>query len=218
VSTVPELLETNFTGLSINDFIVKLHHIADRLETHPAFKDEQPEYVTKSPRLRQMADELGKACDAAAGGDRDRSAEKKALLAAGQLGLSMNANHIVMLSLARNDPGILANCGYELKQRSGSKQVSNLLDLSPEVFAKHGSVSGVVIVLAKRKKSTASVELQMTDQDPTVETSWSSQGMYTKSRIELKGLEPTKRLHLRARYHEDGSAGRWSSPASIIVL
>jgi len=215
---VPELLETNFTGLSINDFIVNVHHIADQLENHVAFRDALPEYVTKSPRLRELADELGKARDAAAGGDRDRAAEKKVLLAAGQLALAMNAHHIVMLSLSRNDPGILANCGYDPKQKSSGRQVVNLLDLSPEVFTKHGGVPGTVIVLAKRTRQNASTELQMTDQDPSVETSWNSQGIYAKSRIELKGLEPAKRLHFRARYHQEGSAGRWSSRVSIIVL
>jgi len=215
---VPELLETNFTGLSINDFIVNVHHIADKLENHLAFSDALPEYVTKSPRLRELADELGKARDAAAAGDRDRNAEKKALLAAGQLALSLNANHIVMLSLSRNDPGILANCGYEPKKKGSGKPAANLLDLTPDVFVKHLGVSGAIIVLAKRIKKTASTELQMTDQDPTVETSWNSQGIYTKSRIEFKGLEPAKRLHFRARYHGDGSTGRWSSPVSIIVL
>lgn len=218
MSTVPELLEANFSGIPINDFIVKMQRIADRLETHVAFKNDLPEYVTNSQRLRQMADELGKARDAAARGDRDRSAEKKALLAAGQLALSINANHIVMLSLSRNDPGLLANCGYEPKQKSGGKTVESLLELTPEVFVKHGSISGAVVVLAKRIKYNASIELQMTDQDPTVEASWNSNGMYTKSRIELKGLEPAKKLHLRARYHEDGGVGRWSSPTSIIVL
>jgi|GEM_PF-2127272 len=218
MSIFPEPLESNFTGLSINDFIVKMYHMADKSENHAAFKDELPEYVTKPSRLRELADELGKARDAAAGHDRDRAAEKKALLAAAQLALSMNANHIVMLSLARNDPGILANCGYEPKQRSSGKLVANLLDLTPEVFVKHGGVSGVIIVLAKRIRKTASIELQMTDQDPTVETSWNGKGIYIKSRIEFKDLEPAKRLHLRARYHEEGRQGRWSSPASIIVL
>lgn len=217
MSSFPELLETNFTG-SINDFIAKMQYIADKIEFHEAFKMEVPEYVTKSPKLRQMAEELGKARDAAAGGDRDRTAEKKALLAAGQLALAMNAHHIGMLSLARNDQGMLANCGYELKQRGSSKQLPNLLDLFPEVFVKHGSASGVVVVMVKRIKSTANIELRMTDQDPTVEASWGSKGMHTKSRIELKGLEPAKRVHFRARYHEDGNAGPWSSAVSIIVL
>ena len=214
---IPDILEANYTDFPVNDFIVEMQHAADKQETHEAFQGQLPEYVTKAARLREIADELGKARDAAAGGDRDRSAEKKALLAAGQLALSMNANHITMLSLARNNPGLLANCGYELKQKSSNKSV-NLLDFAPEVFAKHGNVSGALVVMAKRAKSSANIELQVTDQDPTIEASWRSLGMYNRSRIELKGLEPAKKLYFRARYHEDGNVGNWSSPVCIIVL
>ena len=223
-ATIPQLLESNYNWMSINDFIVQLYHHADKAETHEAFKGPLPEYVTIAPKLRQMADDLGKARDAADGGDRDRTAEKMALWATSQMALSMNAYHIVMLSLYRNDPGLLGGGGYEPKQKKGSKQVAkqvaNLLDLTPEVFVKHGVVTGGITILVKRIKSTASIELQMTYQDPSDETSWMSTGggIYNRSRIELKDLELAKRIHLRARYHEDGKAGRWSSTVSIIVI
>jgi len=216
--TIPDPLEANFNDLSINDFIVQMQYAADKQEKHPAFQGDPPEYVTIASRLREMATELGQARDAAAGGDRNKIAEKNALWTAGKMALSVNAHHIVLLSLHRNDPSLLLDSGYEHKQKNNGKAAANLLDLTPDVFAKHGTVSGCLSVLAKRHSRVANIELQITDQDPTVESSWNSLGMYTKSRIEVRGLEPAKRIHFRARYHVEGSAGKWSSTVSIIVL
>ena len=221
MSTVPELLETtSLAWLPINDLIVTIDHMADKAESHIAFQGEVPEYVSKSPRLREISSGLGQARDAAAGHDRNANADKKSKIAAGLLAVSMNAQHITMLSLNRNDPGLLLNAGFELKQqKSGAKSAPNLLDLVPEVFAKHTpNVSGGITLMVKREKQNASIELQMTDQDPNLEASWVSQGMFTRSRIELKGQEPAKKIYFRARYHEDGNSGRWSSVVGIIVL
>lgn len=217
MAAIPDPLDCNFNDLSINDFIVELHHKADKAEVHPAFQNQVPEYVTKAAGLRELADKLGKARDAAAAHDRVKTEEKKALWAAGKLALSMSANHIVMISLVRNDPTVLDNCGYDRKEKS-SKQALNILDLCPEVFAKHGGASGCIIVMVKRAKSTVSIELQITDQDPAIESAWSGLGIHTKSRIELRDQEPAKKISLRSRYHVDGNAGKWSTPTTIIVL
>jgi len=220
MSTIPELLDANFTGLSINDFIVRMHFVADKLEQHPAFQEDNlPEYLAKPPKLRQIAEALGQARDAAAGGDRGKIADKKALRDVGQLALSMNGQHVTMLSLHRNDPSLLHNAGYDQKQhKTNVRYAASLLDLTPGLEVKHGPVSGSITVIAKRLKQTATIELQSTDQDPATETSWSSQGIHSKSRIELKALKPANRYHFRARYHADGRTGPWSSTVSIIVL
>jgi hypothetical protein len=220
MSTIPTPLETNLSGLPINDLIVTISHMADKAETHIAFQGNLPEYVSQAPRLRQIASELGQARDAAYGGDQDRTAEKKSQIASALLAVSMNGQHIMMFSLHRNDPSALLNAGYEFKQKSHGKVTSlSLLDLVPEVFAKHmPNVSGGIILMVKRARQNASIELQVTDQDPNLEASWDGQKIYIRSRIELKGLEPAKKIYIRARYHEDGGTGRWSSVVCIIVL
>jgi len=220
VSTIPVLLVTNFSDLTINDFIVKTRFIADKMEVHPAFlEDNLPEYLAKAPRLREIAEALGQARDAAAGGDHGKIAEKKALRELGQQALTMIAQHITMLSLHRKDPSLLNNCGFELKQqKSSAKATVSLLDLAPGLDAKHGPFSGYIALLLKRFKQSLVVEVQSTDQDPANEASWGNSGMHNRSRIEMKGLTPASRIHFRARYHDDGRTGPWSSIVSIIVL
>lgn len=220
MASIPELLETNYDNLPINDLIVTINHLAEKAESHVAFQGELPEYVTRPAQLRQLAETLGKARDAAAGGDRDRSAEKKALIESCKMALSMNALHIVMLSLHRNDPTIRLNAGYEEKHKSTGKAKVNLLEQSPDVLVKHGSVSGHINLLIKRARQNASIEVQTTDGDPNDEGAWKryGEGVHNKSRIELKGQEPAKKIYFRARYHEDGGTGPWSAPVGIIVL
>jgi hypothetical protein len=218
VGDIPDLLETTYTD-AVNDFIVEVHHKADKAENHVAFQGEVPEYVSRAARLRQMADELGPARDAAAGGDKIKTKELENMIKAGKLALTMNAKHIIMLSLHRNDPNILIDCGYEPKGKTSKSKVTvNLLDYMPEVDMRHGGVSGEVHILVKRLKPGANVELQTATQDPNVESSWSGGGMFAKYRIEQKGLEPATRFYARARYHENGNAGRWCKPVEIIVL
>jgi len=73
-----DMLNTNFSGLSSGDFILRIGTIADRLEVHPAFP-EFPEHVPGPERLRELTAQYKKAVDEAANGDRQKVAEKKAL-------------------------------------------------------------------------------------------------------------------------------------------
>ena len=221
MSTIPEPLESNLSWLTINDLIVAIRHMADKAETHLAFQGNVPEYVSQAPRLREIASGLERARDAAAGRDQNLMAEKKRLVAAALLSISMNGQHVVMFSLHRNDPILLLNAGFDPKQKASAKAPTlSLLDLVPELFVKQTpNVSGGLTIMIKRAKQNASTELMITDQDPNIEASWTnSLGMFLKSRIELRGQEPAKRIYLRGRYHEDGATGRWSSVVGIIVL
>ena len=217
---IPILLQSDLSGLSMSDFIVETRRTADKQERHIAFQVEVPEYVTKAPELRAHVDSLDTVREAAVGGDRGKRAEQDALRAKIQRAHHFNAHHITAVSLYRNDPSILENGGYQVKEKSGTKQVVKLMDLVPEVFAKHlTEVTGGVIVLVKRAKEKATVQLQWTDQDPNVEASWSGEPtMYNRSRIEMRGFVPASTIYFRARYHEDGASSRWSSYVSIIIL
>ena len=220
MTSVPELLNSDFDDESVNDLIVLVRHMAVKAETHLAFQGETSEYVSKAPDLNKIADGLELGRDAASGGDKGKVEALKNLVANAKLVLAMNANHITMLSLKRNDRSVLEDAGFEFKQKvAATKTVVNLLDLTPDVFAKHlVNVSGGIIIMMKRAKSTATCELQITYDDPTVEASWIGKGMYSLSRVEMRGLEPVRKIHIRARYHENGAVGRWCTPVPIVII
>ena len=194
------------------------YFIAGKQEVHPAFQGVIPEYVTPALTLRRMADELGVARDAAAGHDRYKVAAKKALWEAIQKALTINAAHVTLLSISRNDPSLLDDSGYDHKQKNSNKSGPSLLDLFPEIFAKHTKTSGTIMVQLKRVTSRASVELQMSEHNPADESSYIGLGIFTKSRIYRKGLQPATKLYFRARYHEEGETGPWSQVVGIVVI
>ena len=217
---ITDYLKSDQSENDINAFIVKVEHCADKAENHVAFGGDTPEYVSKAPKLRQLVVSVASARDEAAGGDKNKVEALKALVAHTQLCLDMNACHITMISLARNDLNILNNAGYQIKQKPGkTKSTVDVLDLTPEVTLKRTTVSGGVIVQIKRtKQRNVSAEIQMTDQDPNVEASWYSKGIYNKSRVEFKGFEPGKKIYFRVRFHADGGVGKWCPVVGIIVI
>jgi len=201
---------------TVND----LNHAAEKGETHVAFQGAVSDYVTLPPKLREIAASLSLARDAAAGHDENRLAEQKALMNAGIQALNHNSYHIILLAEHRKDPSMLQNAGYDLKPPKASKGTLHLLDMIPVLTVRHlEGIVGALLVIMKRAKNNASVELMMTE-TPDDEASWHrvSEGIYNRSRFELRGFEPTKRLYFRARYHEGGAVGSWCQPVSIIVL
>lgn len=223
--TLPELLELNFNGYSINDFIAEVNTIADKTEKHPALKD-FPEYFTPPDKLREKAVLLVQLRDASASGDRDKKAEKMAAWEDTKLAVIMNGKHITMLSLHRKDPSILLNTGYKLKQKHIAKPTSSsstdLLAETPGLELRYtqsgsGPIVGAFTVIITKAKNRASTELQMSG-NPSDESSWSSQGIYAKSRIEYKGQPSEKRVYFRARYHQDGGVSPWSKVVNILIL
>ena len=161
-----------YQGSSVNDLIVFTYHAAEKGETHVAFQGPLADYVTPPPMLRGIADALGLARDAAAGHDDARVAEQQALMDTIIQALDNNSYHIILLSAHRKDPSILQNAGYDFKQPKINKGKIHLLDLIPGLQLKHLlGVAGALLVILARAKSSASVELQMTE-TPDDEASW----------------------------------------------
>jgi len=204
----------------VNDLIVFTNHAADKGETHPAFQGSVSAYVTLPPQLREIAVSLSAARDAAASHDDDRMAEQKALMEAAVRALDRNSYHIILFADHHKDPSLLSTAGYEMKPPKTGKVKLNLLDLIPGLSVKHlKGVTGALLVYLTRATSDASVELQMTE-TPEDEGSWHrvGEGNYNRSRFEIRGYQPARRIYLRARYHEAGAVGGWCPPVSIIVL
>ena len=122
-----------------------------------------------------------------------------------------------------NDPGIL-DSGFPFKQKSmiGKSRVS-LLDIVPDLtvrylYANKAIVPETAVVVMKRARNNAVVELQVTE-NANDEASWRryGEGMFNESRVELRGLQSTKVVYLRSRYHEKGATSHWSPVVSILI-
>jgi hypothetical protein len=176
--------------------------------------------VTPPAKLWEIASALSAARDAAAGHDDNRMAEQKALMETMVRALDHNSYHIILLSDFLKDASILHGAGYELKPPKTNKAKFNLLNLVPGVKVKHlEGVEGAILVILTRAKGNAIVELRMTE-TPEDEASWkmASEGIVNRARFEMRGLVPTRRIYLKARYHEAGAVGAWCQPVSIIVI
>lgn len=207
-------IQRSYQNQGVNDLIVTLNRVASKIEVHQAFQGEVSEYVYLSPRLREIASKLAIARDS---GDLN---QVNILISLGVQALDFDADHVIRVSQYRNDPALLHDAGYEFKPQGAGKPRVNLLDLVPELSLKHlEGVTGAYVVVAKRPKSTAIVELQSTE-TPEIEESWQGigEGTFDKSRTEVRGVEPTKRIYARGRYHQNGRVGRWSPPVNIIIL
>jgi len=213
------MLDTNYSGLSTGDFIMRMVTVAEKMEGHACFPDDCPEYVTRQEKLLKLADRLRVLDDAVAGGDTQKAAEKKALRAESEQCLIFNAQHIVMLSMHRKDPQLLLNAGYDLKQKSYNRKAENVLPNMPaKFFVKNGKVSGSILATVNRAQNVGSIELQVTDGDPLDESSWKTMPMFYHCRMEVTGLEPVKKYHFRTRYHNSGGFGPWSLVVALVVI
>lgn len=210
-------METNFSKLSHGDFILKLYNLADRLQDHAAFKD-HPEYVPGPTTFRDLAGLLQKSVDAAAHGDKQKIEELDGVRAKSAAAITFAGQHVVMVSTYRGDPAMLNNIGLDLRHRTYSKPSNNSPGKLSKLGLKNGATSGTVVVTVNKMPGAGSIDLQITDGDPTVESSWRSLERSYQCRTEVKGLEPVKRYYFRARFHNAGGAGPWSAIVNIVVV
>lgn len=215
------MLDTNFGGLSTGAFILRMKAVADTIENHPYFAGDCPEYVSKSDKLRQLIELLAVADrHAAEDGGKKQKAQKKAVRAESEQRLTFNAHHLTMLALHRKEPEMMLNAGYELKQKNSYHRNINLgVPEKPERFSvKNGPVSGTAIATISRPQVLGSILVQITEADPLVESSWRDLEKFYTCRMEMKGLDPVKKCHFRARYENAGGIGPWSSVVTLVVI
>jgi len=214
MSHLKDPYDRGYHNMGVNDLIFTVSHVAEKSEGHIAFQGPVAEYVFTSPKLKDIATRMMAARD---NGNND---ELNALMPQAKQALDFNADHIVRFSAYRQDASILNNAGFEFKSLNSGKAKVNLLDLVPEISLKHlDGVEGAYTIVAKVAKNGAVVEYEWTE-TPDIEASYSrvGNGTFNRTRTEVRGGQPTKRIYVRGRYHENGSVGRWCKPVSIILL
>ncbi|MEX8506438.1 fibronectin type III domain-containing protein [Leptothrix ochracea] len=123
--------------------------------------------------------------------------------------------------VAQNDEIALQSTGFELR-RTNSPRLSRSggpLPAPEGLHLSHGVQHGEVDLKLDKLEGASSYEVQTTQGDPNVEDSWHHALLsVARKNITLSAMTPMQWVWVRVRGFDSQGAGRWSEPASIVVL
>lgn len=121
-------------------------------------------------------------------------------------------------TLAVKTPSVIVNSGFEASRPYGSSSHHGGVD-APRLSLKHGDFPGIIIASSPQVQRAVSLEMQITEGDPSNQEGWKFQGVHTKaSRMEIGNLESGKVYWFRARGHGAAGPGPWSDPVCLRAL
>lgn len=210
-------INSSFSKLSSSGFLAQAQRIVTALTANPAFPEPWPASV---PSLAQLNTDLAAyeaALGAAAAGDRNRIIDRKAARQVLQTDLALVAPYLQ--AACKADPTVLGTTGYPLRKHTVRSTVFEPPAAPANFTIARGPVSGTLSVSCSRMSGVGSYEAQIATGDPTVETNWSSAGLFKNSqRMTLQGLTPGKSCSVRLRAIGTAGPGAWTLPASLIVV
>jgi hypothetical protein len=218
---MPYQLDVNFKPYNNSDLIIKLGGIADILANHSRFLLPYPDVVPNPDQLKVHIANFTAAVTAAANGDRQKISERDLFRAELEQVATFTAQYLIMKAFKEKDPSMLNNVGYDQKKRTTKGSASSNASVIPPTnfTAKHGPVSGTVIVKASRVIGAAMYELHICQGDPTIAESWTTLGLFTRSsRMEVKELTPGQKYNFRGRCLGNNGPGPWSITVSLMVI
>ena len=205
--------------LSDGDLALQLEMMADVLDDHEAYRDQNlPPCITGPPHLREHAAELK---HAAAAAKQDESKDPGRLAAArenGIQGINFAAQYVVMFSVHAKNPALLDSLGLETRHRSYTKEAVKKPGDVTKFIVKHTGVTGSISAYVNNWEGKGSVELQICEGNPADEASWRTLNIFHSCRMRVNGLEPAKRCYFRARLRNDLGNGPWSEVVELIIL
>lgn len=205
-------------GLSDGDLALHLENMADRMEEHPAFKDQTLSPCVPGPvKIRGHAVEIKHASNAAKL-DPSKEPELQEARERAIQSTRFTCNFVVMYATHVNEPGQLDTIGMERSHRSYRSSAIK----PPKRFEKftvgHGEESGTVKIYVNKWEGKGSVEVQMCTGDPSQADSWRTIQICHSCHIKLKGLEPAQRAYFRVRLINDAGNGPWSDVLELIII
>jgi hypothetical protein len=180
------------------------------------FPEPWPATVPPLAQLQTDLTNLRSVSAATSAGDRTRIPERDAARQTVQADLQKLAFYVQLV--ANGDATLLATTGFDVKQPPVRSLVAVPLGAPTEFRLKLGEVSGMLVATARRLPGAGSYEVQLATADPTVETNWSSAGIFVHcKRIELTGLTPGKVYSVRLRGIGVAGTGAWAPAASLMA-
>jgi hypothetical protein len=121
--------------------------------------------------------------------------------------------------VAQDDEMALRSTGFELRRSNSHLTRSGPLPAPEGLHLSHGAQHGEVDLKLDKLEGASSYEVQTAQGDPTVEGNWHHALMsITRKNITLSAMTPMQWAWVRVRGYDTQGAGRWSEPASIVVL
>jgi len=206
-----------FSPLSESDFHTKAGTIVNALRNNPDFPEPWPAQVPSFAQLEAAYNAYQDALHAAANRDRTKIAERDASRADLEAKLKALAPYLEMV--AQGDTTKLMRTGYGLR-KDPVRGVNADPPPAPAGFtAKHGKLTGSVILHGASVQGAASYEASHTEGNPSDEASWQDDGTFAGcNHIDLAGLTPGKTHWFRIRAINSNGNGAWTDPASLIVV
>jgi hypothetical protein len=209
-------LETNLKNLTDGDFLLKLRYVAGVFDSHPAYQIGLPEWIYGAQQLREHADLMNQAIEAAT---KDKSKEAEIAVARDKCARSLHyaVQYVAMFANHRNDPSLLENLGLEFKHKIYAKE-KKLPEMPTKLVAKNEEGAGDVLVITNNGiGQKGSIELQINDKEPADESSWKTLDTYFNCRMEIKALEPIRKYYFRVRFRNAVGYGPWSKVVGLVV-
>lgn len=204
--------------LSDGDLALHGEGMADLLEDHPAFKDQNLHPCIPGPvTIREDALQV-KQTSTAARHDPSKEPERQAAREKMLQSIRFCCQYVVMYSRHANDPGLLDTIGVKRAQKASRSYGVKMPKKFNKFSVTHGQESGTVKIYVNSWVGKASVQLQICYGDPALEESWQTITISHHCHSTLKGLEPARRVYFRARLQNDAGVGPWSDVVELIIL
>lgn len=210
-------LQTGFKDDTDGDVIIRLRHLAVIFDGLDAYKTELPPWIPGGKQFREHADKLEEVVNLP-GSDKAKEEERIAVREKSVRTVNLAVQYVTMYSEHHNDPSLLENLGLEVKHRNYSRD-PRLPEKVERLIVKDDleNPGAIMVQVNNGFGKKGSLEFQITDGDPANEASWRTVDHYFTCKFDVKGLEPVKRYHVRARFKTAAGNGAWSDVANIVV-
>jgi len=208
----------NLTGLSHREYLTTTEAILLNLGNHPLAQEPSPAPFPARTDLQAVHDRYRGYFHGAENGDRVQGAMRNQAREESTVQFIHYRN--LLLARSGNDPNQMVGTGYELPERVPRNAPANASKSAPtKTRARHGEHPGTINLDCARE-GAASLQVQMSDGEPTGEESWIfiEEGTTHFSGIVARNLVPGRRYFFRFRYIGSNGPGPWSAPINLICM
>lgn len=204
--------------LGDGDLAFHLEDMADLMEEHRAFKDQNlPPCIPGPPKVREHAQEI-KQVSTAAKHDQSKGPDIIAARESSIQSVRFICHYVEMFSAHVNDPSVLDTFGVARVHKAPRNTAVRVPKKFDKFTVSHGKESGTVKIYVNSWEGKGSVEVQICYGAPSLEESWQTFKTFHYCHMTLKGLEPARRAYFRVRLHNDAGVGPWSNVVELIII